>query len=114
MHKKYSRVQIERVLKDLLNQAGLHMNSLAKEMQEIKLTSESSELDKYKMNSLFACRTILNDVIHPAHKMGLELIPENKEFIEQCIKFQQEAVDKKLITPAKYCRCYECVLVKEE
>lgn len=111
MHKKHSKVYIETILKDIINLAGLHINTLAKEMNEIKISSDSSEEDKRQWAIYHSIHTIINDIIHPSFVYSLQAFPENQQFVQQAQEQHKLARSKKLINDQ--CRCYECSLSKD-
>jgi hypothetical protein len=110
MHKKNSVSHLRTVLSDVVSIGYEHLQSLAAELKKLDVTPENykdkSEHDINKSQMMANILTLINDVIHPAHNLSLELFPDAKPFIDVCIKNQELAVQKKLIAPN--CNCYEC------
>jgi hypothetical protein len=51
--------------------------------------------------------TIINDVIHPAHDIAVQLFDKDvSPFVDYCIKNQALAIEKKLISAS--CNCNSC------
>lgn len=110
MHKKNSRAYLEKTLVDLLTIAYEHMGSLAEASNKLNITDSSSEHDQNRAQLFSHTLTIINDIVHPAHQLSLEMFPDAKPFIDYCIRMQEQAIEKKLIAPN--CGCYECGLKK--
>ena len=112
IHKKYSNTHLKVILSDVIIIALEHIKALYTELSKIDL--QDKDLPKEvgdRAQLLSHVLTIINDIIHPAHSTALTLLPGGKEIIEMCIKNQQLAIDKKLISPN--CVCYECGIKKD-
>ncbi len=110
MHKKHSQSHMQQVVRDIVSIAYSHMADIAKELKKLEVTDENyvslDDETKKKYNLFSQILTIINDVVHPAHKISLEMFPHAKEFIDMCILNQKNAVEKHLISDK--CECYEC------
>ncbi len=113
MHKTNSATHLKMILSDVVSIAFQHMAAMAEEIKKIDISEENIK-DKSKAEIATAqtmsnMLTIINDVIHPAHDIATQLFDKDvKEFVDYCIKNQQLAIDKKLISPT--CKCYSCKL----
>ena len=110
MHKKNSMSHLRTVLSDVVSIGYEHMQSLAAELRKLDINDsnvkEKSQQDLNRSQLLAHVLTLINDVVHPAHNLSLELFPDAKPFIDVCIKNHALAIEKKLIAPE--CNCYEC------
>lgn len=111
MHKTNSVTHLKTILSDVLKVAFQHMQGLALELK--KLDINESNLKSKSKEKLMAAETmshvltIINDVIHPAHSVILQLFDKDmQEFVDYCVKNQAFAVEKKLINPK--CNCNSC------
>ncbi len=113
MHKTNSATHLKMILADVVSTAFQHMAAMAQELKELDIT-EANAKDKTTQQIAIAqtmsnMLTIINDVIHPAHDIAVQLFDKDvKEFVDYCIKNQALAIEKKLISPT--CKCYSCKL----
>jgi uncharacterized protein YyaL (SSP411 family) len=111
MHKTESNSHMKMVVSDILSIAFQHMAAMSEEIKALNITSENiKEKTREQVivwQTMSNMLTIINDVIHPAHDIACSLFDKDiKEFVDFCIKNQQLAIDRKLIS-AK-CKCYSC------
>lgn len=112
MHKKNSVSHMRTILSDVVTIGFEHMQSLALEIKKLDITPENyltkSDHDTNRYQMISNILTIMNDMLHPAHNICLDMFPDAKEFIEFCKQNHKIAVQKKLISPN--CNCYECTI----
>ncbi len=112
MDKFNSKAHVKTVLSDVVAIGYEHIQSLLLELKKYEITdSNIKEKSQHELNQaqlLTHVLTVVNDVIHPAHKLSLEMFPDAHEFIEFCMKNHKIAVDKKMV--AQECKCYTCAV----
>lgn len=111
MHKTNSATHLKMVVSDMLSLAFQHMAAMATELKTLDVTQENLK-DKTPaqlatMQTMSNMLTIINDVIHPAHDIAVQLFDKDvSEFVDFCVKNQALAIEKKLISAS--CNCYSC------
>lgn len=112
MHKINSTTHLNIMLKDIVSTAFQHMGALAQELKNIDI-NESNLKDKTpeeikSAETISHIITIINDVIHPAHDVAVQLFDniDVKEFVTYCKTNQALAIKKKLISSK--CNCNTC------
>jgi hypothetical protein len=107
MDKKPSGAEIKRVMKDLIENGLYHIAAINNEIQSLKIEDPKSASveDQNKLRALTLTLTLINDLIHPAHKLAYALAPEKKQLIDYCVTMQDMALKNKLIDE---CHCSAC------
>lgn len=101
-----------REIKDLLRELTLngyhHLQCIDKEIKslDIKDVSSAGEDVKNKLHALTMTFVLINDLLHPIHKISKKLLPkEYLPLIDSYIKRQSISLEQKLIDP---CICSSC------
>lgn len=113
MHKTNSATHLKMIVSDMLSLSFQHMAAMAQELKKLDITEDNlkdkSPQEVATAQTMSNMLTIINDVIHPAHDIAVQLFDKDvKEFVDYCIKNQALAIEKKLISPS--CNCYSCKL----
>lgn len=113
-HHSHDNAHIKQVLMDVISISMSHIQDLALALKKLNITDsnmhEKSEADKAKSANLNFLLHMLNDAIHPAHKLSLEFYPQAQEFIDMCKENHKLAIERKLIS--SMCHCYSCKIEK--
>ncbi len=111
MHKTNSATHLKMVVSDMLSISFQHMAAMAQELKALDITEDNMK-DKTQAQIATAqtmsnMLTIINDVIHPAHDIAVQLFDKDvSPFVDYCIKNQALAIEKKLISAS--CSCSSC------
>lgn len=111
MHKTNSATHLKMVVSDMLSLSFQHMAALAQELKALDINEDNMK-DKTRAEIATAqtmsnMLTIINDVIHPAHDIAVQLFDKDvSEFVDYCVKNQALAIEKKMISAS--CNCYSC------
>lgn len=107
MSKTPSGAEIKRVMKDIIQNGLYHIAAINNEIQALKIEDPkaASIEDQGKLRALTLTLTLINDLIHPAHKLAYALVPDKKPLIDYCVKMQELALANKLIDE---CHCSVC------
>lgn len=113
MHKTNSATHLKMIVSDMLSLSFQHMAAMANELKELDITEENmkdkSPAQIATAQTMSNMLTIINDVIHPAHDIAVQLFDKDvSQFVDYCIKNQALAIEKKLISDK--CNCYSCKL----
>lgn len=103
-------MQLKEIISGILYIGYTNIDSLSKELAKLQLTPEEMEENKPTNerlrtgNLIVSTMTMVNDVIHPAHSISLQLMPkENQNFIAQVIKQHEIARKNKMVS--QNCPC---------
>lgn len=99
MSKKYTLKDMNRITKDMLANAFIHIESLVKELNKLN-DSDKEKLNKdtqSKIGTINAMITLLNDTVHPAHNLAYKYFRDYHAMIDIYIKNQKLAVENKII-----------------
>jgi hypothetical protein len=94
--KKYTAYELKCILKEVLERGYTYIEELRSKLVELKLSdTELKESPKgarlLEAERLMMLIASINDIIHPAHSLSLQLFPNDTHlFIEQCIKQYNE------------------------
>lgn len=105
MSKKYNAAQTKAILSDVLCGAFEHMYSIQKELT--KMAEEKSEDPNIQAQArtLTLTMTLINDIIHPAHKICYQIFKGAEPFIDLCVKNHTLAREQKIVPE---CHCHLC------
>ena len=107
MVKKYTAKDHKRILLEVISNGYYHIAAINNEIAAMKIDdpTKATPEQKDKLRALTLTLTLINDLIHPAHKASYSLMKEKSALIDYCVKAQQVALENKLIDP---CFCTEC------
>lgn len=112
MNRRYTGREVRQVLFEVLRNAYLHLEEITKEISKLNLKRKEdieklSPEDHEKFQSLTLIYTIMNDIIHPAHDVSLELFQGEgvKAMLEFCRNAQRAAFKEKIV---EVCVCMSC------
>lgn len=111
---KVSAKEIRSVMIELLSNGYHHIKAINSEIHTmgIKEPEKASEEDQNKLRALTLTLTLINDLIHPAHKMSKKLLNKCElPIIDYCMKAQKVAFESKLVDE---CFCNSCKEDKNE
>lgn len=97
--KRNPTLNAEQVLREVLLGAFLHIDSLNKAIDKL------TDAEEQRRNLLTLTAVLVNDIIHPAHKICRKYFPGCEDMIDQFEENQKLAVDNKLVPP---CKCSTC------
>ena len=107
MSKKYTAAQMKSLLMEVLSNAIWNMDALHNELRPYSGKPldqlEPEQLEKMKKFSLIL--TIINDIIHPAHKFCYSAFKGNEALLDVYVANQKIAFEKNLVNP---CNCSSC------
>ena len=111
MHKTNSATHLKMIVSDMLSLSFQHMAAMAHELKALDITDanikDKTPAQIATAQTMSNMLTIINDVIHPAHDIAVQLFDKDvSEFVAFCIKNQALAIEKKLI--ASSCSCNSC------
>ena len=101
--------KVREVLIQITATALNHIVYLNNEMAKmgIKDPKDASQEDRNKLAAMTHTIVMINDLIHPAHKILKPLLNKSEDpIIDLCIKIQKDALISKLVDP---CLCNSCV-----
>lgn len=108
---------IRRVFEEIIGAAYNHITCINNEIQKlnIKDVDKASQDDKNKLSALTHTIILINDLIHPAHKISKIMFNKcESTIVDLCIKLQREALDKKLVDECSCSSCKEDNIKTEE
>jgi len=106
MSKKYTKADMRSLLSNVLCGAFEHMDAIHKDITKLNIKDENDDPNKVaRAKVLTLTLTVINDIIHPAHKFAYSVFKGAEDFLDLCIKNQKIAIDKKLVPP---CKCEAC------
>lgn len=111
---KYTPTEVKQILSLVLANGLYHMQSVEQAILKLDLKNDEtdSEENKQQARVFTLILTILNDLIHPAHEICVDLLGDKiKDTIERYVKNQKLAFDNKLIDP---CSCVICTKQKSQ
>jgi hypothetical protein len=99
MTKKYNAKELEIIIKNVLCNAYEHMESIIKELKKYEPKPEGnlSPDDQARFKVMNLTMTLVNDVIHPAHKISYKFFKGYEPMLDLYVKNQKIAFDKKLV-----------------
>ena len=101
--------KVRQILTQVVATALNHIIYLNNEMAKmgIKDPKDASQEDRNKLAAMTHTIVMINDLIHPAHKILKPLLNKSEDpIIDLCIKIQKDALISKLVDP---CLCNSCV-----
>lgn len=111
MSKRHTAKELRQIIHSMLANGFTHLDGLGRQISTVELSEEDMKSEDKKelvakVRTIIAAMAVVNDVIHPAHKIAYQLFPDDAHpFIENCIKQQQAARLSKMIR--EKCSCCE-------
>jgi hypothetical protein len=108
MSKKYTAKEVNYILKSVLGNAYEYIETILQETRKINpdnvdINALSPE-NKSHLRFLNMNLTLVNDIIHPAHKISYQYFNKYGSMIDWYVQNQQIAFNKKIV-PACYAQC---------
>ena len=95
------------IIRDMLTISFSYMESYIKRLSDLTKMDQNDPLVKQEIAQTNFFLTVLNDSIHPAHKLSYELFSGYSKTLDFYVKTHKAAVD----TGALYTECF-CVSVR--
>jgi len=107
MSVKLTARDYKRVLLDVVSNGYHHIQAINNEIQSMKIQDPKSatQEEQDKLRALTLTMTLVNDLIHPAHKISKSILKGKDELVDYCIRMQKIAFENKLIDE---CFCSSC------
>lgn len=107
MSNRLTAKDYKRVLMDVISNGYHHIQAINNEIQQMKIEDPKSatQSEQDKLRALTLTMTLVNDLIHPAHKISKEMLKGKDELIDYCMRMQKIAFQNKLIDE---CYCSVC------
>ena len=105
--------EVKLVLIEILSNGYNHIKAINNEIHalNIKEPQDATPEVQDKLKALTLTLTLVNDLIHPAHKMSKSLFNKcDMPIVDYCIKAQKVAFESKLVDD---CYCGSCVEDKD-
>lgn len=105
---KVAPAELRSVLNELLLNGYFHIKAINKEIHEMGITDpkEATAEQQNKLRAMTMTLTLVNDLLHPAHKISKKILPESEwPIVDYCIRAQKHAFELKLIDS---CFCTSC------
>lgn len=99
MSKNYTAKELEQLLRDILSNGYSHMESIIKELKKIESLNVDKLSPEYnnRVRHLTMIMTLLNDVVHPAHKISYRYFKGYEPMLDVYVKNQAWAFENKLV-----------------
>lgn len=110
MGKKYKADELKKIIVDSLSTAFVAIDHLGRSLAAMKLTEaelvDTVDNERTKQAKLLISTiALVNDIIHPAHKIAYDLFPQSAHaFIDQCIKQRDVALKTNLTSNCNCCK----------
>jgi hypothetical protein len=114
MATKVTSKELNSTMTELLLNGYHHLQCIDKEIKslDIKDIESATEDQKNKLHAMTMTFVLINDLLHPAHKLSKKLLPkEYLPLIESYMKRQRVSFEQKLIDE---CFCLSCKEDKNE
>lgn len=114
MVKKIKSAQVKSSFTELLLNSYHHLQCIDKEIKslDIKDLESATEDQKNKLHALTMTFVLINDLVHPAHKLSKDLLPkEYEKLIDSYMRRQKVSLEQKLVDE---CFCLSCKEDKSE
>ena len=106
MSKKYTKKQMQSMISNVLCGAFEHMDAISKELKRLDIKDENGDPAKVaRAKVLTLTLTVINDIIHPAHKLSYALFKGAEGFLDMCVENQKIAIRTKMVP---VCKCEAC------
>lgn len=105
---KYKSADMKLVLEEILLNGISHVRSLNNELQKFGITNpeDATEDQKSQLAALTYTLSLIIDLLHPAHKIGYQLLPKcDHAMLDFCEGIQRESFKAKIVDP---CYCTSC------
>lgn len=105
---KYTPSEIRKALKDLMLNGYHHIKAINNEIHvlNVKDPNEASDEVKQKLQTLTLTLTLVNDLLHPCHKIAKQLMNKSEHgIVDYAMKAQRIAFESKLV---EECFCWSC------
>ncbi len=112
--KKYKAKDIKRTLEEVILNGLSHIRCLNNELTKLGIQdpAQASEDDRARLAALTYTVVLLNDLLHPAHKVAYEILNKcEKPMLDYCVNLQKESVKNKMVDK---CMCTSCLEEKNE
>jgi len=106
MSKMYTKKMMDQIVKDILSNAFIHMETLIKELNKLhesdpeKLSPETQG----RLATMNAVVTIVNDVVHPAHHLAYGYFKGYDSMLDMYVKNHKLAIQNKVL-PECFNKC---------
>ena len=107
MSKRYNAKELNYILSTVIANAYEYMEAIIADLKKVDISKgldSISEVDKSKLRSLNMQLTVINDIVHPAHKLSYKDFTKYGPMIDWYEKSQQIAFDKNIV-PTCYALC---------
>jgi hypothetical protein len=105
---KVSAREIKSVFLEVLLNGYHHIAAINKELHELKIEDPNNATpeQQQKLRALTLTLTLINDLIHPAHKISKNMLKESQlPLVDYCMNMQKVALETKLVDE---CFCSSC------
>lgn len=109
-NKKPTATELRNLFTEMILNGYYHLQCIDKEILalNVKKVEDATEDQKNKLHALTMTFVLINDLLHPAHKISKKLLKKEYEpLIDSYIRRQQNALEQKLVEP---CKCIACGL----
>lgn len=108
MLEKIKKQNYKRALKEVALSAYSQIKAINNEIATLNIKDpQDAPVDvQNKLRALTLTLTLVNDIIHPAHRISKHLFDESDhKLIDYCMQAHKVAVESKLVDP---CNCSQC------
>ena len=108
-NKKPTATEIKALFTEMILNGYYHLQCIDKEVLalDVKNLESATEDQKNKLHALTMTFVLINDLLHPAHKISRSLLPkEYEKLIDSYMRRQKDALDNKMV---EKCVCKSCL-----
>ena len=105
---KPSSAELKSLFTEMILNGYYHLQCIDKEILalDVKKIEDATQDQKNKLHALTMTFVLINDLLHPAHKISKSLLKKEYEaLIDSYIRRQQTALEQKLV---EKCSCIAC------
>lgn len=106
--KQPTAAELKSLFTEMILNGYYHLQCIDKEILaiDVKDLSQATEEQKNKLHALTMTFVLINDLLHPAHKVSKKLLKKDYEpLIDSYMRRQQDALNNKLV---EKCVCKSC------
>lgn len=110
MGKKHKAQELKQIICNILSNGFVTIDLLGRQLRALDMKQEEfqgTELTDRTREArmLISAISLINDTIHPAHKIAHDLFPVSAHpFIEQCVNQHASALKEKMVNPCSCCK----------